>query len=51
MSTRNNQLYQNQLFSRIANNLTNALVGTASDDASIARANYYEAPLSCYALL
>ena len=42
MSTRNNQLYQNQLFSRIANNLTNALVGTASDDASIARANYYD---------
>lgn len=42
MSTRNNQLYQNQLFSRIANNLTNALVGTASDDAAIARANYYD---------
>lgn len=42
MTTKNNQLYNSQLFSRIANNLTSALVGSASDDASIARANYYD---------
>ena len=42
MSSKYNQLYNNPAFSRIATNLTNALVGSASDDASIARANYFK---------
>ena len=42
MGSKYNQLYGNPAFSRIANNLTSALVGSASDDASIARANYYD---------
>ena len=40
MSTKYNQLYNNPALTRAFSNIANTLIGSASDDANIARANY-----------
>ncbi len=40
MSTKYNQLYNNPALTRAFSNIANTLIGSASDDAAIARANY-----------
>ena len=40
MSTKYNQLYNNPALTRAFSNIANTLVGSASDDAATARANY-----------
>lgn len=42
MSTKYNQLYNNPALTRAFSNIANTLIGSASDDANIARANYFD---------
>lgn len=42
MSTKYNQLYNNPALTKAFSNIANTLIGSASDDANIARANYFD---------